>query len=88
METGKILNACEFYEKLLFKTYEQRNLLEHNATFQEKAIQKIILSLSEAVKLFREIMVESVRPNKHSSFKAILEALVNGELDNLFKPTK
>lgn len=78
--------ASKFYSNLLFETYEQRNLLEHSATFHDRSVQKIILSLPDAVKQFRNIMIESVRATKHRNFNEVIDRLFLGELDDLFAP--
>jgi hypothetical protein len=74
-EETKFKKAYEFYYSVLFEAYEQRNLIEHSGVFQEKAVQKILLSLPLIVQKFRSILSRAAKGNKYKSIHEMLEKL-------------
>jgi hypothetical protein len=71
----KFEKAYEFYTSVLFETYEQRNLIEHAGVYQEKAIQKILLSLPLIVQEFRDVLSRAAKWNKYRDITDMLEKL-------------
>lgn len=72
-------NMRMYYQKLLLETYEQRNLIEHAGTFQEKAVEKVLIRLSFIVSYIRNLITQCVLTNKFVSFKDILLFLKNND---------
>ncbi len=73
-DSNKIEQANLYYSRILTEAYEQRNLIEHNGTYNQKAIQKIMLTLPEMVAKFRTTIIKRA---KESQIKSFHELLIN-----------
>lgn len=83
-----IADIQEFYFKLLLEAYEQRNLIEHGGMFNEKAVEKVLLTIPLAASYIRNLMTRSVLTNDFTSFADILKFLSENDFDSVYKTSK
>ncbi|MBL7844219.1 MAG: hypothetical protein JNK44_10180 [Cyclobacteriaceae bacterium] len=69
----KIAHANNFYSKMLTEAYEQRNLIEHCGSYNEFAVQKVMLSLPDAVAKFRRIVADKAKGGRLKTFHELVE---------------
>lgn len=71
----KIKSSSAYIKSILFETYEQRNFIEHDGRFNEKAVNKLLLSLATYVGVFRWQLIQAIKQNTFKSFHDIIEHL-------------
>lgn len=71
----KIKIATAFYRDVLKEAYEQRILMEHAGTANEKAVQKISSSLVIMMRLLRHLIIEELKEEGHHTFTDAFKAL-------------
>jgi hypothetical protein len=72
----KIELVKDFYEKILFEAYEQRNLIQHSGTFHEKSVDKILMSLMPAAIIIRAELIRCVKNPKFKTFNDVIVSLL------------
>jgi hypothetical protein len=65
----------DFYNQILFETYEQRNFIEHSGIFMEKSIDRVLLSLPRIVKDFRSLIIFELEKGGYHNYNEILNKL-------------
>lgn len=67
--------AYNFYFNLLTETYEQRNFSEHSGIYNMKSIEKILLSLPNLAKDFRQLIIIKLKKDQFKNFSEIIDLL-------------
>jgi hypothetical protein len=68
--------ANDFFQDVLFETYEQRNFIEHSGIFYEKSVEKILFSLPKIARDFRSLIVKELALKEYNSFSEIITSLI------------
>jgi hypothetical protein len=71
----KITRASEHFGKMLFEAYEQRNLLVHGGTHNEKAVAKVLIILPDIVSCFRRRVLDVLKKRDFITLSQALESL-------------
>jgi hypothetical protein len=79
-----IAELQDFYWKLLLEAYEQRNFIEHSGMFNEKAVEKVLLSLPTAASYIRNLMTRSILTNNFLSFAEMVKFLSENDFDSVY----
>jgi hypothetical protein len=65
----KIDFSKKYITKILKESYEQRNIIEHDGKFNEKAVNKLLLSLEKYINVFRWQLIKCIKEKKFNSFE-------------------
>jgi hypothetical protein len=68
--------ANDFFQDVLFETYEQRNFIEHSGIFYEKSVEKVLFSLPKIARDFRSLIVKELALKEYNSFSEIITSLI------------
>jgi len=77
MKSGDYKTASEYYTRVLYDAYAQRNSYVHRGDSDRVAHIKLVYSLHKIVERFRYVLHEKIKSNPSLDFSEVIDSLVN-----------